>query len=257
MKSYGITHIGRKRAVNQDAFVIKEYSRSVLLAVVCDGMGGTMGGKEAAEIASRTFVTEFDKHIAPLLRMGRAPKANDIGKSLQRSVSAANAAVLAYAGRNPELRGMGTTLIALFACGNELFYANVGDSRLYLATGRSIRRMTKDHSYVQYLIDTQQITEKEAAKTKGRNLITRAVGTEQNVTADLYRHTLAEDAEATLLLCSDGLYNMVPEKNILRILTGSSAIRAESVESRAKRLIDTANKNGGTDNITAVLVKFS
>lgn len=257
MKSYGITHIGMKRAVNQDAFVIKEYSRSALLAVVCDGMGGTLGGKEAAEIASHVFGVEFDRCMAPALRAGRTPRPNDIAKSLQKSVAAANAAVLDYAGKHPDLRGMGTTLLALFAYGHELYYANVGDSRLYLAAGRTLRRMTKDHSYIQYLIDTQQITEREAARAKGRNLITRAVGTEEHVTADLYHHTLPVGVETTLLLCSDGLYNMIPEKTILRTLTGTSMIRAESVESRAKRLIDTANKNGGTDNVTAVLVKIS
>ncbi|MBO5109918.1 MAG: Stp1/IreP family PP2C-type Ser/Thr phosphatase [Clostridia bacterium] len=257
MKAYGLSHIGMKRAVNQDAFVIKDYAPGALLAVVCDGMGGTMGGKEAAEIASRTFVAEFDKHLSPILSRKRMPKANDVGKALQKGVSAANAAVLTYAEHHPDLRGMGTTLLALFVCGRELYYANVGDSRLYLSTGKSLRRMTKDHSYIQYLIDTQQITEREAAKTKGRNLITRAVGTERSVQADLYRHVLPEGGEATALLCSDGLYNMVPEKNILRILNGSTLIRSESLESRAKRLIETANKNGGTDNITAVLVKLA
>ena len=257
MISYGISHIGMKRSVNQDAFIIKEYSRSTLLTVVCDGMGGTRGGKEAAAIASEAFVSEFDKYIAPHLRTNRNVRDNDVAKALQKAVSYANNAVLAYAGRHPELKGMGTTLIALFAHGRELFYANVGDSRLYLANSRTIRRMTKDHSYVQYLIDTHQITEREAARTKGKNLITRAVGTESTVAADLYHHTLAEDSEATLLLCSDGLYNMVPEKAILRTLTGTSLIRAESVESRAKRLIAQANKNGGNDNITAVIVKIS
>ena len=152
---------------------------------------------------------------------------------------------------------MGTTLLALFAYEHELYYANVGDSRMYLTEGRGLRRMTKDHSYIQYLLDTRQITEKEAARAKGRNLITRAVGTEESVVADLYRHTVTPETGGTVLLCSDGLYNMVPEKTILRILTGTSFIRAESLESRAKRLIETANKNGGTDNVTAVLIKLT
>ena len=257
MKSFGLTHIGMKRAVNQDAFILKEYSRSALLAVVCDGMGGTYGGKEAAEIASRTFVSEFDKCIAPHMRSGRPIKPNDVAKALNRGVTAANEAVHTYASRHEDLRGMGTTLLALFAYENELYYANVGDSRMYLTERTGLRRMTKDHSYIQYLIDTRQITEKEAARAKGRNLITRAVGTEASVVADLYRHTLAPNTDATVLLCSDGLYNMVPEKNIHRILTGTSFIRAESIESRAKRLIEAANKNGGSDNITAVLIKLA
>ena len=257
MKSFGMTHIGMKRAVNQDAFILKEYSRSALLAVVCDGMGGTYGGKEAAEIASATFAAEFDKCIAPHMRSGRPMRPNDVAKALSRGVTAANKAVYTYAAQHEELRGMGTTLLALFAYENELYYANVGDSRMYLTEGRALRRMTKDHSYIQYLIDTRQITEKEASRAKGRNLITRAVGTEASVTADLYHHTVRPDATTTVLLCSDGLYNMVPEKNLLRILTGTSIIRAESLESRAKRLIEAANKGGGTDNITAVLIKLA
>lgn len=257
MNSYGISDIGMKRTVNQDAFVIKEYSKSSLLCVVCDGMGGTLGGKEAAEIASSTFVSEFDKFMIPFTRTTQSLHAADIAHGLQRAVSSANKAVLAYADRHPELRGMGTTLIALFTIGRELFYANVGDSRFYLVGDKTIRRMTKDHSYIQYLLDTKQITEKEAAHAKGKNLITRAIGTEASVSADLYRHRLPDDGRYYALLCSDGLYNMVAEKVLLRTLTGSSVLRSENLESKAYKLIQTANKNGGSDNITAVLVKFS
>lgn len=256
MNTFGISDIGMKRSVNQDAFIIREYSKTSLLCVVCDGMGGTLGGKEAAEIASSTFVKEFDKFMIPFSRTTQLLHAADIAHGLQKAVASANSAVISYAKKHPDLKGMGTTLIALFVVDKELFYANVGDSRFYLASDKIIRRMTKDHSYIQYLLDTKQISERDVAHVKGRNLITRAIGTEKSVTADLYRHKLPSSGKFYALLCSDGLYNMVPEKTLLRTLTGGVFLRPESLESKADKLVQIANRNGGSDNITAVLIKF-
>ena len=152
---------------------------------------------------------------------------------------------------------MGTTIVAALIIDKTAFCLNVGDSRIYQIKGNSIKQVTKDHSYVQYLIDIGQMTPEEAESSSRKNIITRAVGTEISVEPDVYMERLEENS--FLLLCTDGLTNMVDNATICDIVSGDrqgKQIGQIELDLKARRLIDTANENGGYDNVTAVLVRI-
>ena len=146
---------------------------------------------------------------------------------------------------------MGTTLVSALIIDGKLYITNIGDSRLYLVNKDEIKRLTRDHSYVQTLVDLGQLTPEEAEKNPHRNIITRAIGTQKKVEPDLFFKDLSEGDVEYILMCSDGLTNFVEEKEIHSIIKES-----ESLESACNILIDKANENGGGDNITAVLIKL-
>lgn len=248
--------IGMKRNVNQDSYILKTYSDKTAICVVCDGMGGAKGGAEASKIASEAFIASMDEFLAP--HIGSKDKtlhASDIRDNLILSVDRANNAVYTYAKAHPSLKGMGTTLVAVFVIEHNVFCVNVGDSRMYLMKGNKIKQITKDHSYVQYLLDMGQITEKEAESFPNKNVITRAVGTEDCVTPEYFREGVSEGT--FILLCSDGLTNFVDNETIRHIVADDSKnIDQLTLGLKVRKLIDTANENGGADNITAALIKL-
>ena len=248
--------IGMKRNVNQDSFVLKTFSDKTALCVVCDGMGGAKGGAEASKIASEAFVRSMEEFLAPYV--GKKDKnlhASDIRDNLIISVERANDAVYSYARSHSSLKGMGTTLVAVLVIDHNVFCVNVGDSRMYLIKGNKIKQITKDHSYVQYLLDMGQITEKEAETFPNKNVITRAVGTEDSVTPEYFREGVSEGV--FILLCTDGLTNFVDNETIREIVTADSKNMDQlTLGLRVRKLIDTANSNGGADNITAALIKL-
>ena len=150
---------------------------------------------------------------------------------------------------------MGTTLVAALIIEHNIFAINVGDSRMYLIKGNKIKQITKDHSYVQYLIDMGQLTEKEAEVFPNRNVITRAVGTEESVLPECFRESASDGS--FILLCSDGLTNFVSNEEIKDIITKDSKNMDQiTLNIRVKKLIDLANANGGSDNITAAVIKL-
>ncbi|MBQ9703833.1 MAG: Stp1/IreP family PP2C-type Ser/Thr phosphatase [Clostridia bacterium] len=248
--------IGMKRNVNQDSFVLKTFSDKTALCVVCDGMGGAKGGAEASKIASEAFTRSMEEFLAPFV--GKKDKnlhASDIRDNLIISVERANDAVYSYAKSHSSLKGMGTTLVAVLVIDHNVFCVNVGDSRMYLIKGNKIKQITKDHSYVQYLLDMGQITEKEAETFPNKNVITRAVGTEDSVTPEYFREGVSEGV--FILLCTDGLTNFVDNETIREIVTADSKNMDQlTLGLRVRKLIDTANSNGGADNITAALIKL-
>ncbi|MBQ8344180.1 MAG: Stp1/IreP family PP2C-type Ser/Thr phosphatase [Clostridia bacterium] len=248
--------IGMKRNVNQDSFVLKTFSDKTALCVVCDGMGGAKGGAEASKIASEAFTRSMEEFLAPFV--GKKDKnlhASDIRDNLIISVERANDAVYSYARSHSSLKGMGTTLVAVLVIDHNVFCVNVGDSRMYLIKGNKIKQITKDHSYVQYLLDMGQITEKEAETFPNKNVITRAVGTEDSVTPEYFREGVSEGV--FILLCTDGLTNFVDNETIREIVTADSKNMDQlTLGLRVRKLIDTANSNGGADNITAALIKL-
>ena len=258
MKFYGKTDVGVSRTENQDCFGIYEILPGVTLLAICDGMGGMAGGATASRLALDTFAQSMREHILPD-NPEDEPDLGSIGLrfSLNASASEANRAVLSMAeDSDGKLEGMGTTLVALLVVENTLILSlNIGDSRLYEIRNDHIEQLTKDHSYVQYLIDMGQLTEKEAETFPNRNVITRAVGTEEFVTPECFREGVSDGS--FILLCSDGLTNFVPNEEIRDILTKDSKNMDQlTLNLRVKKLIDLANSNGGADNITAAVIKI-
>lgn len=227
MKMYGATDIGLVRATNQDNFYI---DKSVKWAVVADGMGGHNGGETASSMA----VEEIKKSMLQ-------------GVGLKESISNANALVYRASVENPELTGMGTTVVLCEVLGGIANIAHVGDSRAYLYRDGKLKQITKDHSIVQQLIDSGTITEEQARYHPQRNLITRAVGTEKTILVDY--ETLEFYEDDYILICSDGLSSYVEENEIANILANTKTSEA------VNKLIEAANNSGGKDNITVVLIK--
>lgn len=252
------TNVGMKRSNNQDNFMLRKYTEKTTLCVVCDGMGGMKGGEEASAIAAEAFVHTVDQFIIPFLKNRKKQvSTSDIKRALARGVDIANERVYLAAKKSVDHKGMGTTLVGALIIDKVLFCINVGDSRLYSLKGSSIKQITKDHSYVQYLVDMGQMTKEEAERASNKNIITRAVGTEVFVEGDIYTAKLEEGSY--LLFCSDGLSNMVDNATICDIVSNernSSRVDQVELDLKVRRLIDTANENGGHDNITAILVRI-
>lgn len=253
MLSYGITDVGKQRAANQDNFIIDQRSPSTLLAVVCDGMGGAAGGLEASSIACSVFSDSVEADLAALEERGKNLTPALCERILRRGVEFANDAVGRRAAEDPGLAGMGTTLVAALVSGERIYVANVGDSRLYAVTGGVAEQITHDHSYVQLLVDVGRITPEQAKKSANRNIITRAVGTSEDLECDVFTIDTLPDA---ILLCSDGLTNMLPPEDIGQHFQTAFASE-EDVAAVCRSLVDSANANGGLDNITAAVVVFS
>ncbi|WP_368233272.1 Stp1/IreP family PP2C-type Ser/Thr phosphatase [Anaerotruncus rubiinfantis] len=235
------TDKGRVRPINQDAFVYEVLDDNTAYAVLCDGMGGESGGhiasSKAVEIIGQALSRGLNAH----------PLASSVKPMLISAITAANAVIFEMSENDKNLRGMGTTVVAAVVRDDLLCIAHAGDSRAYLFaqdTGK-LRRLTRDHSVVQLLVDNGEITEEEAKKHPKRNYITRALGVERMIELE-YSET--PFAAGRLLLCSDGLYNFAPPEEHLD-LVGTCAS-----EQDVFLLIDEANKAGGSDNITAVII---
>ncbi len=251
------TDVGMKRTNNQDSYILKTYSEKTCLCVVCDGMGGARGGSEASKLASEKFVSVIDDFVTPYIgNKDKKLSASDIKSAMLDAVDQANYAVNEYAKLHPSLKGMGTTLVATLIIKNTVFCVNVGDSRMYFMNDQKIKQVTKDHSYVQYLLDLGQISQSEADNFPNKNIITRAIGTENSVKADFIRENVADGTY--LLLCSDGLTNHVSDEGIRDIVISADTKGLDQIKLSltVRRLIDSANENGGSDNITALLVRI-
>ena len=249
MEIYGLTDRGAVREANEDSIGISRTKNGITIAVVCDGMGGAAGGRIASEVAEETFMASMLACADEMEQLKFDPK--KVKAFIEEAAAKANAAVLAKAREDLSLFGMGCTLNALIYIEHQhrIYYVNVGDSRLYMITKKEIKQLTKDHSYVQYLLDMGQITEKEAESFPNKNVITRAVGTSRNVVADYFEVQLK--AGDKILLCSDGLSNMLGDEEMHYIINRFDG----DVEKAARTLIDRANDNGGKDNISVVLVQ--
>ena len=241
MKNFGLTDRGKVRAENQDSFVI-EYieSRECLCAVLCDGMGGASAGSIASTLASKTFMNYLVDRI-----MASRAKTPDVKRHMINACRKANDIVYSYSRFNPDYAGMGTTLVAAVVMGNHAYIANVGDSRAYLLSRKKIQQLTKDHSYVQELVDRGIITPERAKTHPKKNVILQALGSEDGVNCDIFIHKLSRGER--LLLCSDGLTNMVSDEVI-----HETALNAKNPEVFCKKLIELALDAGANDNVTVV-----
>ncbi len=239
MKTYSITDIGEKRSVNQDFVYASDQPVGNLpnLMVVADGMGG----HNAGDLASRYTVESMVEYIERSEEKRPIPLLNE-------AIGYANELVMQKARSDRSLEGMGTTVVAAVIEDGYLYVANIGDSRLYLIDGE-IEQITRDHSLVEEMIRAGELQRKDARTHPDRNVITRAVGVCTPVKIDFFDVKLEKND--IILLCSDGLTNMIEDREILRIVKTCS-----SIQEAAKRLVTEANRNGGKDNISVVLAEY-
>ncbi|MDR1217365.1 MAG: Stp1/IreP family PP2C-type Ser/Thr phosphatase [Oscillospiraceae bacterium] len=243
MEICGKTDMGAVRRQNQDAFsVMLDDERSVAVFVVCDGMGGARAGNVASGMAVDRFMEYMRKAGGDGAQLG------DIADVMEKAAAAANAVVYVKSATESEYAGMGTTLVAAAVTQERCVIANIGDSRAYRITGDGITQVTKDHSVVEEMVDRGDITRAEARGHPKKNLITRALGTGISEMPDIFEPELREGEY--LLLCSDGLSNIVEEREIYYETTYGGGI-----EDSCGRLMEIALTRGAPDNVTAVLFK--
>ena len=241
MQSWGLTDPGCVRKQNQDAYRIEQLDRHTLLCVVCDGMGGAKSGNVASSLAVEVFAEEIRRSWKPGMESDR------IDQMLRSAVKLANFTVYDQSAQFEEFSGMGTTLVAALIRDNKATLVNVGDSRAYGINRNGIRLLTKDHSLVQMMVDRGDLTPEVAKNYPGKNLITRAIGTEPMVMSDVY-HTEVNKGDY-LLLCSDGLSNVMDDQEIL-----FEVIHGVNKQHCCRRLLDIAKNRGAPDNVTSILV---
>lgn len=239
MSFSGITDIGLKRKNNQDYFRTATIGQAEI-AVLCDGMGGAAGGAVASKLAADSFLECIENNPDALFE---PEKIRDI---LLQAGNAAHMSVYNCANEFIELDGIGTTLVACIYKDDILYIINAGDSRLYTIKNDLLQKQTKDHSLIQDLLDKGVITEEQAKNHPYKNYIMRALGTETILRYDYFECKSDFDY---VLLCSDGLYNFVTDEEMLNIIYSE-----KSIEEKTALLVDAANKGGGGDNITAVLL---
>ena len=241
MKVCGKTDVGLRRHENQDTFAV-EQGEKLLIAVVCDGMGGAEGGQIASSLAVETFM----KEIRALLRADMT--AGQLRELASFCVAKANTAVYQRALQDPAYQGMGTTLVSAVAGERDAVICNIGDSRAYLIHNGEMTRITHDHSVVQTLVENGDITAEEARTHPNRNLITRALGPDETMLCDAFDVSFAHGDK--ILLCTDGLVVTATDEEICRIVCAD-----KRAEEKLDDLIALAKAQGAPDNVTAVLVE--
>ena len=239
MRIYSATDVGQKRKMNQDYVFVSEGPVGNLpnLFTVADGMGGHNAGDYASSHAVRILVDEIreDADYNPV-------------KVIRHAIETANTEIRNRAQEDENLRGMGTTMVVATIVDQYAYVANVGDSRLYVIQD-GIHQITRDHSLVQEMVKMGEISEEEARNHPDKNIITRALGAEKTVDVDFFELKLEEGC--TILMCSDGLSNMVADEKIEEIISDPEA----DIDQKGSALLREANQNGGKDNIAIVLVE--
>ncbi len=255
MNFKGKTDIGRKREKNEDLFIAERIADDAVLLAVFDGMGGEAGGDIASHTAAASFLSEIKYQAESRLRGGRlyfAEPELEVPMLLDSAAANANFEVWQKAQDNKALYGMGTTCAAalIFEDTGELYIINIGDSRIYRINEANAERLTKDHSYVQYLVDLGEITQMEADTRSDKNIITRALGISLRAEVDIKKEAIKKGE--TLLLCSDGLYDMLTDDE----LSGVASFSGAALDKRVDKLVSLANDAGGEDNITVILAEI-
>ena len=239
MRVFGKTDVGLVRKVNQDFIYYSQVPVGAFpnLFIVADGMGG----HNAGDFASRYAVQCFLDYI-------QTSKKDALIRMVDEGIKYANQKIIEKAQEDPALKGMGTTMVVAYIEDDQLFVANIGDSRLYLIEKGGIRQVTKDHSFVEEMVSIGQMERESKEYKQQKNIITRAVGIEKKVEADFFEVGLKQGDY--LLLCSDGLSNMVDNSSLFRLVLFPGTLHM-----KAKSLVALANQNGGKDNIAVVLVE--
>lgn len=241
MQAYGITEAGMVRTENQDYYSILKLGREQLLVIVCDGMGGARSGNIASKMAVDVFTDEVQRNVRTNMKQEK------IDAMLTTSLELANKAVFEQSRLSDEYKGMGTTLVAAFFQKDTVTVINVGDSRAYLFNEDGVKNITTDHSLVELMVQRGELTREAAKNHPGKNLITRAVGTEAAVASDLFHCELCRGD--SVLLCSDGLSNLMSDQEIL-----FEVVHGVNKRDCCQRLMNIANFRGSPDNVTIALV---
>ena len=242
----GCTDTGLKRQLNEDYI---GFDQDLGIAVLADGMGGHQSGEIASHMAVESVLGKLQNMCKP--KSAEAITGSQLLDYVSNTISYSNSMIFQAAEAVDEHRGMGTTLVAVMIQDSQIYAGHVGDSRLYLYRDESLMRITKDHSLVQDLIDRGFYTEEEARSANVGHIVTRALGTKAQVEVDTLQHDLEEGD--ILLLCSDGLSDMVADWQIQEILKEQSSNLEQATES----LVSSANTNGGKDNISVILMQVS
>jgi protein phosphatase len=241
----GLSDVGCQRENNEDSYLYwepsgdEEFQRKGRLAVIADGMGGHEGGQEASRLAVETVREVYDQAFR-----------DDPQAALVESFAAAHARIQDYADRHPAFQGMGTTCTALVLRGRQLYFAHVGDSRLYLVRDASILRLTRDHSYVGRLVESGIVRAEDAEKHPQRHILTAALGAGRELSVDSAQRSVALLEGDDLLLCTDGLWSVVTEDELETTVSGNAPAEC------CAALVKLARQRGGPDNITLQVLRI-
>lgn len=243
LEVFGATDVGCVRELNEDAFCIDPNlsEKGQGFCVLADGMGG----HNAGEIASRTAVEIISQQLRILLDSG----GDEIPAAINAAIGEANREIFDMAVRNQEQQGMGTTAVVTCIAGDEAYIANVGDSRAYAVRGEEILQITTDHSVVAEMVAQGTISKEEARVHPQKNIITRALGTDESVEADIFEYDFQPGD--ILMMCSDGLSGMMEDEAIRDV-----CMQETSAEQMVHRMIQCAKENGGMDNVTVLCIRF-
>ncbi len=241
MVGFASSDIGKAREINQDYYSIPKPEDSLQLFILADGMGGYNGGEIASSLATASAKSYIENNFDKIEHNKEA-----ILELIKNAIEYANMVVFEKSKQEPNLEGMGTTLDICFIYNNKVYVGHVGDSRIYRIRGEVIRKLTKDHSYVQQLVEDGKITRQEAEHHPKKNMLLKALGCTAYVEPDVRARNM--ETGDILLMCSDGLTNMVEEKQIYQVVK-------ENPETATQMLVDLANQAGGYDNITVVIIK--
>ncbi|MDW7662735.1 MAG: Stp1/IreP family PP2C-type Ser/Thr phosphatase [Bacillota bacterium] len=237
MRVSGLTDKGIKRNNNEDYYLISDHAK---VFVVADGMGGYKAGEIASEIASKAIIGNIEDRILS--------GTFDFGYDIEEILMYASNEILAYVENNPDCKGMGTTVVVAHLKDNILYIANVGDSRCYAITENNVTQLTKDHSLVAELVKIGSISAEEAEMHPDKNIITSALGVDSKF--EIYKSSYDINDYKYILICSDGLSNMVTTDEILSIF------KNHDFDEVSELLVQSANQNGGKDNITVVCIEL-
>jgi len=246
IETASLTDVGLQRANNEDSLLYwepetdQEFRRKGRLAIVADGMGGYEGGQEASRIAVETVRHLYDRDFA-----------GDPQAALLNAFLAAHNSIQRYAFEHPEFYGMGTTCTALAIVDRQLYFAHVGDSRLYLLRGESISKLTRDHSYVGRLVENGIVRSEDAESHPQRHILTAALGSGHEIFPQLSEQPLSLEENDVLLLCTDGLWGVVGDQDL------AQAAGTRPLADACMKLVRMALERGGPDNVTVQLLRVS
>lgn len=240
MKGFARTDIGKARDMNQDYYYIPSSENDLQIYILADGMGGYNGGEIASKLAVQT-VRDYIENNFDKIEHTKEEILNMIKKSMEN----ANSVVYEESKKDDNLQGMGTTLDVCFIYNNKIYIGHVGDSRVYLIRKEIARKITKDHSYVQQLVEDKKITREEAEHHPKKNMLLKALGCTSYVEPDIRARNIEKDD--IFLMCSDGLTNMVEESKMYEVVE-------QYKEKAPEILVNLANDAGGYDNITVITI---
>ena len=242
MKSFYLTDAGKVRSHNEDSVTILKNSSGEYLMIVADGMGGHRAG----EIASSLVVTHFGKRFAKLSSVGAKI---DAVNWLRDNINEINEEILKYAEENPDSKGLGTTAVMALLTSEYLIFANVGDSSGFIMKNKELHKVTKDHTLVNLLVQSGDITEEEAKYHPKKNVLMKALGAAEKIEPDIFDVDMTSDA---ILLCSDGLTSMLTNEQINHVLIDDEL----DIEQKLIKLVKKCNIRGGTDNISIAYLEI-